>query len=274
MWYRTSILTALAGLLLVAAPVAAADRLNDEDLQKLLQSIEQNRSKFEGALDDELKNSTLRGPRGEVKTNEFFDDLQDQVNRARERFSSDYSASSEIVALLDYTSRLDTWVKGQSTTFKGSAEYAPFAADLRRLASAYNTTFPQPANATARRINDAELLAAAANVEKYIDPFKKEFDATLTSPNNQQIVGTSGQVAAGRVDTLKANAHALHARLADKQKGIEEAQALITQALSLAHDLPRYSLTPGATSAWIPLRAELGRVAEGYEMSDKDLPAR
>ena len=57
----------------------AADRLNDQDLQKLLESVEQNRSKFEAALDDDLKNATLRGPRGEVKTNQFFDDLQDQV---------------------------------------------------------------------------------------------------------------------------------------------------------------------------------------------------
>ena len=274
MWYRTSIVTAFAGLLLVAAPVRAANRLNDQDAQKLLQSIEQNRSKFEAALDTGLKNTTLRGPRGEVNTNEFFDDLQDQVKRARERFTSDYSASSEVVALLDYTSRLDTWVKGQAKAFKGSAEYAPFAADLRRLASAYNTTFPQPANGTARRINDAELVTAAANVEKYIDPFKKEFAATLTSPNNKQVVGTSGPVAAGRVDTLKANAHALNARLADKQKGVAEAQALIAQALSVAQDLSRYSLTPGTTTAWQPLRAELGKVAEGYEMSHKDLPAR
>ena len=36
-------------------------------------------------------------------------------------------------------------------------------------------------------------MTAAANVEKHIDPFKKEFDATLASPNNQQVVGTSGQ---------------------------------------------------------------------------------
>jgi len=269
-----SIVTALTAFLFAAAPARAADRLNDKDVQKLLESIEQNRSKFEAALDDDLKNATLRSPRGEVKTDAFLNDLQDQVERARERFESDYSASSEVVALLDYTSRLDTWVTGQATGFKGSVEYASFAADLRRLASAYNTTFPQSAGGTARRINDAELVTAAANIEKYIDVFKKEFHATLASPNNQQIVGTSGQVAADRVDMLKANAHALNARLADKQKGVEEAQALIAQALSLANELSRYSLTSGATTTWTPLRAELGKVAEGYEMSHKDLPAR
>jgi hypothetical protein len=120
----------------------------------------------------------------------------------------------------------------------------------------------------------SESQSAAANVEKHIDPFKKEVDATLASPNNRQVVGTSGQVAAGRVNTLKTNAHALNARLEDKQKGVAEAQALIAQALSLAKDLSRYSLTPNMTSAWQPLRAELAKVAEGYEMSSADLIAR
>jgi hypothetical protein len=41
-------------------------------------SIESKRSAFEGSLDDTLKNSTIKTQRGEIKTNEFFDDLQDQ----------------------------------------------------------------------------------------------------------------------------------------------------------------------------------------------------
>lgn len=274
MWYRLSFVTAFVVLLLMPATAKAADRLNDQDLQKLLGSIEQNRSTFEAALDVGLKNTTLSGPRGQVKTNAFLDDLQEQVKRARDRFTTDYSASSEILTLLEYTSRLDGWTKGQPANFKGSMEYAPLATDLRRLAAAYNSTFPVSANGTARRINDAELVTAAANVEKYIDPFKSELNGTLSSPNNQQVVGTSSQVATDRVDALKASAHALNARLTDKQKGIMEAQTLITQALAVTNDLSRYRLTPGTSTAWMPLRAELGKVAEAYEMSNKDLPAR
>ena len=62
-------------------------------------------------------------------------------------------------------------------------------------------------------------MTAAANVENAYRPIQKEFDATLASPNNQQVVGTSGQVAAGRVDTLKTNAHALNERLRTSKRG-------------------------------------------------------
>ena len=52
---------------------------------------------------------------------------------------------------------------------------------------------------------------------------------------------------------------------------VEESIAALV-ARTTKWDLPHS--TPGTTSAWQLLRAELGKVAEGYEMSSKDLPAR
>jgi hypothetical protein len=76
-------------------PLATAtERLTDQEINTLLERIENRRAAFEAALDDTLKNSTIKGERGDVNTNEFFDDLQDQVKRTRERFASNYSASS------------------------------------------------------------------------------------------------------------------------------------------------------------------------------------
>ena len=70
-------------------PVSATERLTDQEVKALLESVEKKRAAFEAALDEKLKNSTIKDARGEVNTNEFFDDLQDQVQRARERFSSE-----------------------------------------------------------------------------------------------------------------------------------------------------------------------------------------
>ena len=108
MRYRRLLVCALFALGFVVTPLlaSAAARLSDQEVKALLESIENKRSAFEGALDDTLKNSTIKTQRGEIKTNEFFDDLQDQVKRTRDRFDSDYSASSEIISLLQYASRL------------------------------------------------------------------------------------------------------------------------------------------------------------------------
>ena len=47
-------------------------RLTNQEVKSLLESIERKRSAFEAALDDELKNSTIKGAGGQVNANEFF----------------------------------------------------------------------------------------------------------------------------------------------------------------------------------------------------------
>ena len=260
----------MAGLLVLPSAALAIDRLTDKEVMDLLANIEKHRSTFEAALDMKLKNTVINGPKGEVNTNEFFDDLQDQVTRARDRFTPDYSASSEVLALLQYTSRLDRWVKSQSAGFKGSTEWEPFATDLSRLAAAYNTTFPIPANGTARRINDSELVAAAAEVEKLCDPFRSALEASLAA--NKSISPETRQSNMKQVDNLKSEAHALNEPLAKKEKGITEAGALIKQALLVIQSNSKLNWHPAATAAWTPLRGQLGKVAWAYEVNDKNLP--
>ena len=274
--FATALLVSLAavtaGLLILPSVALAADRLTDKEVEDLLASVENNRSKFEAALDKDLKNTVLQGPRGDVNTNEFLDDLQDQVTRTRERFKQDYSASSEVIALLDYATRLDRWVKTQPAGFDGSSEWDPFASDLRRLAKAYNTSMPMPAAGMARRFNDTELVAAAAAVEKLCDPFRRELEASLTA--NKSVSPENRQSTLQQVDTLKSHAHALNQSLANKQKGVAEADALIKQALLVVEWISKNPLSSAASAAWTPLRGELAKVAFAYEVNNRNLPVQ
>ena len=139
--HLVSLAAIVTGLLILPSAAMAIDRLTDKEVQELFANIEKDRSTFEAALDVQLKNAVIRGPKGEVNTNEFFDDLQDQVTRTTERFKPDYSASSEVLALLQYASRLDGWVKKQPSGFKGSTEWAPFASDLQPPGSSLQYNF-------------------------------------------------------------------------------------------------------------------------------------
>ena len=47
------------GVVSAPLPAAATDRLTDQEVKALFDSIEHNRSEFEAALDDKLKNSTI-----------------------------------------------------------------------------------------------------------------------------------------------------------------------------------------------------------------------
>lgn len=247
----------------------ATERLTDQEVKTLLERIEKERSAFEAALDPKLKNSTMKGDRGEVKTNEFFDDMQDQLKRTRDRFSSDYSASSEVLALLQLTTRLNAWVSSQPAEFKGSSEWRMLATDVRRLAGAYNSPLlsgRQPGvGVQARRINDAELVTAAANIEKNMDPFRKAYDSALAA--NSGLTTVSRQTAIQTVDTMGSGARTLRTALEKKQKGIAEANALLKGSAAMASATLKLPPDSSAAATWTPIREDLAKVALGYEIT-------
>ena len=266
---RKLLICAVTALSLVATPLLAraAVRLSDQEVKALLESIENKRSAFEASLDDTLKNSTIKTQRGEIKTNEFFDDLQDQVKRTRDRFDSDYSASSEVISLLQFASRLDTWATSQPPGFRGSQQWTPLAADFRRLAAAYNTTLlgivQQGGSDQARRVNDAELANTAATVDKNMDAFQKAYASALTA--NTSLTPENRQSAIQNVDAMRTSAKALSSALEKKQKGEAEADALMKANAAMIATTLKLPPDTAANAAWTPVRNDLVKIALAYE---------
>ena len=248
-------------------PVSAKERLTDQEVKALLESVEKKREAFESALDEKLKNSTIKDARGEVNTNEFFDDLQDQVRRARERFSPNYSASSEVLSLLQFATRLDAWASTRPAAFQGSREWGALAADFRRLSAAYNSSLLRPGQKAlgdqARRLNDAELVTVAATVEKNMDAFRKEYDSALAA--NVNLTPASRKTAIQNVDAMKNSARALNTALGKEQKGIAEANALLKGSAVMIDTTLKLPPDSSAAKAWAPVREDLSKVALAYE---------
>src|SRR3982751_1692459 len=84
----------------LASTAFAADRLTDRDVKGLVERIDDGRDKFEGALDDKLKNSVFRGPSGEADIKRFLDDFQENLKRLNERMKPTYAASAEVATIL------------------------------------------------------------------------------------------------------------------------------------------------------------------------------
>jgi len=248
-------------------PVSAKERLTDQEVKALLESVEKKREAFEAALDEKVKNSTIKDARGEVNTNEFFDDLQDQVRRARERFSPNYSASSEVLSLLQFATRLDAWASTRPAAFQGSREWGALAADFRRLSAAYNSSLLRPGQKAlgdqARRLNDAELVTVAATVEKNMDAFRKEYDSALAA--NVNLTPASRKTAIQNVDAMKNSARALNTALGKEQKGIAEANALLKGSAVMIDTTLQLPPNSSAAKAWAPVREDLSKVALAYE---------
>ena len=159
--------------ILATMPVLLADRLTDRDVKALLERIDEERDRFEDQLDGKLKSSVLRGPSGEVNVARFLDDLQENIDKMKERFKPEYAASAEVTTVLRQASDIQRFMSKQPANFDGASEWNRLNGSLSELAAAYQATLPLPEGQSARRITDREVKLAAEELEKTADSFQE-----------------------------------------------------------------------------------------------------
>ena len=263
---KTSARVAVVSLMMAAGLVAAvagqsAQRLSDKDMKDLFEAVDNGRDRFEDQLDGKLKRSILRGPRGEVNVEEYLDDLQQNVDRLRERFNEKYAASAEATTVLRQTSDIHRFLKSQSGELKGGSEWDRLVADLTRLAEAYGTEFPMPADATGRRINDAEAAGAAANVAKFADQLKNAVnkEKSMAKPDRDAL--------RKELDNVKKDANVVKSRAADGKPAAAEARQLFDSATRVSGALGGRTLAPATSEAYGTLRANLATLQQAYGLT-------
>ena len=199
------------------------------------------------SIDDKVKSSILRSPRGELRVDAYLDDLEINVKNLKSRFDKSYSASSEAETVLRQSSIIDGFVKSSGQGMKGASEWDALVIDLRRLAGAYSTTFPlAPTGGTVRRINDAEAGAAADDMKSQAKKMRDSIDANAGLPKDVR-------------DSVKANLHALEeqadlvkSRMNSGQPASAEMRKLLDQVSAVDKFMAANKVMP----------ADAGRLAE------------
>jgi hypothetical protein len=249
---------AFATCVVVTPGAQTAQRPSDKDVREIFEAVHQGRDRFEDQLDGKLKRSVVRGPRGEVNVEEYLDDLQDNVNKLRERFKPNYSASAEATTVLRQASDIHRFIKSQPAELKGGSEWDRLVADLTRLAQAYNTTFPLPPDGSARRINDDEASQAAAAVAKQANELKNEINKEKGMPKPER--DAIRKVLA----VVKKDADTVKSRAADGKPAAAEARQLFDSASRVSSALGGKTLAPAASAAYGHLRSSLTTLQQAY----------
>ena len=227
----------VAGLFM-PSPGIAADRLTDQEVKALVARVEQDRDRFDDALDGKLKQTILRGPSGEVNVDKYLNDFQESIDRVEERLKPGYAASAEVATLLHHGSAIDAFLRQQPAGTKGASEWNKLAADLKTLAAAYGADFPLAANGAVRRIGDGEVAAAADAIAKSAERLKKALDtdlkkdASIDKPTRERIGGEAD------LREAVANQHLTAAPFVrPKAKALTEALRLRSRSTGLSSQL-------------------------------------
>jgi hypothetical protein len=261
----------LAGLVVAiaagAAPTLFADRLTDKDVKALIERIDNERDRFEDQLDGKLKRDIVRGPNGEVNVERHLDDLQENVKRLKERFTSEYAASAEVTTLLRQGSDIGRFMAAQPPNLDGASEWNRLAASLRQLAEVYSTTLPLPEGQQARRMNDREVQEAAEAVAESADAFKKHLDTALK--NDKTVQKPTRDAAVKEVEALKQDAKKLASLLGGGRPSSGEAKALVERAARIRAAATGRPSSPELKSWWGAVETGLETVARAFA-----IPAR
>jgi hypothetical protein len=255
-------LAAAVATTLIASPTFAAERKSDRDVKELLERIDHERDRFEDQLDGKLKRSIIRGPGGEINVERYLDDLQENVDKLKGRFTPAYAASAEVTTVLRQASDIHQYMSALPPNFDGSSEWNRLASSFGELAAAYGTTLPIPQDRQARRMNDAEVQKTADDLGKGAERFRKELDSSLKK--DKTIDKGTREARVGEANELKEDAKRLASTVGDGRPASGEAQALLDRAGKLRGVVGGLPLSPTALTALGSLQAGLDNIATAF----------
>jgi len=247
----------------VAAPVVAsaqAERPTDREVKALIESIETKAERFEGALDNQLKKAVMRSATGETDVERYLDDFEKSIDSLKDRFGSDYSASTEALAVLRRGTDIGSYVK-RNPGMKGTSEGEDMAADLSKLAGAYGTYFPLADSVSSvRRMNDREVAAAAEVVASGAGGFKKALESDLKRlPEADR---AAARATAKDAEQLAKTAKEVKSRVSDGKPASAEVRSLMHNAARIDGYLSGKALP--AAAQWKGVVSNLQKVAQGF----------
>jgi hypothetical protein len=251
----------LGSLVVAGTPLLAADRLTDRDVKALVGRIEQDRDRFDDALDGTLKRSIVRGPAGEVNVKRFLDDFQENIDRLEERLKPDYAASAEAETLLRQGSSIDRFFRQQPAGTKGESEWNRLAADLKTLAVAYGADFPLADGATVRRVGDRELATAVDGIARSAQQLKRSLENDLKK--DPAVDKAAREAIVDEADQLAKDAKSLRKRVEDGKPSSAEAEGVMQRAAKLQAFIDGHH-TAAASADWAAMSPQMQMLANAY----------
>jgi hypothetical protein len=255
----------LVAVLLAWSPLAAADRLTDRDLKKLVERIDDGRHRFEDALDDKIKHNVLRGPSGEVDVERYLHDFDDNIDRLKDRLKPDYAASAEAATVLRQATAIDNFLRQQPAGVRGESEWNRLTTDLKTLAGAYGTAFPVADSTPVRRIGDGELAGVANEISRAGQRLKKSLENDLK--NDAAVDKQARQMIVDEAEQFSKDGKALRERIKSGEPSSAEADRVLAGAFRLETFLVGHRAAASSTKIWSDITTRLQSLAGAYRES-------
>lgn len=124
-----------------AGVLTSAYRVNDKQVENLLERIERNADRFRKSLDSALDRSRLDDTNREDNINQFVKDFEAATNHLEDRFGKKQSASSDVEEVLNRAMLIDNFMRRHRLASRAQNDWDMLRRDLDELALAYQVTW-------------------------------------------------------------------------------------------------------------------------------------
>lgn len=166
----------------------AQRRVNDNQVERIIVSVERRSDTFRRSFDAALDRSRLDGSYTEEMVNQYIRDFEEATNNLRSRFDSRLAVAADVDNLLNRAAQIDRFLKTYLRQRRVQGDWALLRSDLRRLANAYNValnldgrfnSIPAIASQRAYRVSDAQVQNLLNRIETRGDTFRSSLDRAL-----------------------------------------------------------------------------------------------
>lgn len=138
-WEGVAVLS--GNTVITGTPVGLPYRLSDQEVERILHSVEQQSGKFRSSLDSALDRSRLDDTNREDDINSFIKQFDQEVRRLHDRFDEKKSVGADVQTVLERAAQIDTFMRRRRLTESAQNEWQALRASLDQLAEAYGVTW-------------------------------------------------------------------------------------------------------------------------------------
>ena len=163
-------------------------RVNDNQVELIIRSIERRSDTFRKSFDAALDRSRLDGTNREDNINDSVKAFEEATNDLRSRFNGRTAAATDVENVLNRASAIDRFMRNNLRQTRVQSDWSLLRGDLQRLATAYNVAFNfnwrvLPPSVVAGqqpyRVNDSQVKYLLKRIETRSDTFRSSLDSAL-----------------------------------------------------------------------------------------------
>lgn len=165
-----------------------AFRVNDRQVERIINSIERRSDTFRSSFDTALDRSRLDGTYTENSVNDFVKAFENAADQLRSRFDGRQAVAADVENVLSSAAVIEQFMRTNLRQQRVRRDWSLLKGDLRQLANAYGVVFNLNgrmlppvvvANQRAYRVSDLQVGSVLRRIENKSDTFRKNLDSAL-----------------------------------------------------------------------------------------------